>query len=113
MMRRLLGAAAVAAALAFAGMTSMTPAAAAQGTKPSSTAAVKIGSPATATDISAQRRRHVHRYHHRRHYGYAPRYRYYQPHYGYYRPRPHYYRPYGYYGPRPLGFGFGFGPRYW
>ena len=103
-------AAAVAAALLFAGCGNR-PATAA----PVSEIAIGAGHAATATDVSARRRiRHVRRY------------RVYRPYYGYYGPRPYYgpryYGP-GYYGPgyygygpgyyRPgISFGFGFGPRW-
>jgi hypothetical protein len=100
-MKTWIGAAIVAAALAFGGPAAIG----------SPAQAVKTASQATslypATDFSARR---YHRYY--RHYGY----RYYRPHYY---ARPYYYRPY-YYAPQPyyyapapivpFGFGFGFGP---
>lgn len=99
-MRRLVGAAAVAAVLSFAGWAALAPANAA----PSATVSPSGAQAGTshATDISAQRR--YRRYY--RPYGYHPRYYrpYYAPRY-YYRPRPYYYRPYGY-GYRPYGYGY-------
>ncbi|HEY8332759.1 MAG TPA: hypothetical protein VIQ05_03110 [Tardiphaga sp.] len=111
-------AAAVGAALLFAGC----------GNRPAAAAPLEIADgvgnshAAKATDVSARRRhRHVRRYR-----VYRPYYGYYRPYYGYYRPRPYYYGPgfygpsyYGpsYYGPgyyRPgISFGFGFGPGFW
>jgi hypothetical protein len=94
-MKRLIGAALVAGALAFAGPSAINQAAAA----PSQT---KANSSATnaATDFSA-RRTYRHRYHH---YGYRP---YDRPTYY---ARPIYYRPYPYSVPAPFVFGIGFGP---
>ena len=91
-MKRLIGAAFVAGALAFAGPAAISSAAAAE--IKAQTAGVS-----GATDFSAQR---YHRRYYR--YGYRP---YYQP---YYYARPQYYRPYPYYAPAPFPFGLGFGP---
>lgn len=110
-MKRLIGAAALASALVFAGPAAISPADAASPQMKRETAGIS-----GATDFSAQRH---HRHYHHRHYhghrhGYRPHYRshyrpYYRPHYY---ARPHYYRPYPYYAPAPFAFGFGFGP-YW
>ena len=93
-MKRLIGAAAVAAALAFAGPAAVSSEAAAAPQVKAKTAGIS-----DATDFSAQR---YHRRYYR--YGYRP---YYRP---YYYARPQYYRPYPYYSPAPFTFGFGFGP---
>ena len=97
-MKRLIGAALVAGALAFAGPSAINQAAAATPQVEAQTSIIS-----GATDLSARRyyRRH---YHH----GYHPYYRpYYQPTYY---ARPTYYRPYPYYAPAPFPFGLGFGP---
>lgn len=95
-MKRLIGAALVAGALA--GPSAINQAVAA-------TPQVKAQSFATkaATDFSARR----YYRHHYRHYGYRAYRPYYQP---YYYARPYYYRPYPYYAPAPFPFGLGFGP---
>jgi hypothetical protein len=94
-MKRLIGAALVTGALAFAGPTATNQAVAATPRTNAQSSATNA-----ATDFSARRtyRRHY------RHYGYRP---YYRP---YYYARPYYYRPYPYYAPAPFTFGFGFGP---
>ncbi|MBR1141846.1 hypothetical protein [Bradyrhizobium sp. AUGA SZCCT0431] len=104
-MKTLIGAAAVAGALVFAGPAAVNSAAAASPQMKQQTAGTS-----GATDFSAQR-------YYGRHYGYGyyrPYYRsYYRPYYGpRYYARPSYYRPYPYYAPAPFTFGFGFGP-YW
>ena len=97
-MKILIGAAAVAGALVFAGPAAVNSAAAAAPQIKAKSAGISY-----ATDFSAQR---YHRRYYR--YGYRPYYRpYYQP---YYYARPQYYRPYPYYSPAPFTFGFGFGP---
>jgi hypothetical protein len=96
-MKRLVGAALVAAAVTFAGPATIDQATAAPQAKAKSVAAQG------ATDISA--RRHYRRHYHA--YGYRPYRPYYRP---YYYARPYYYRPYPYYAPAPFPFGFGFGP---
>jgi hypothetical protein len=97
-MKRWIGAAIVAGALAFAGPAAINSAAAAVPQIKAQAAGVS-----GATDFSAQR---YHRRYYR--YGYRPYYRpYYQP---YYYARPQYYRPYPYYVPAPFPFGLGFGP---
>ena len=97
-MKRLIGAAAVAAALAFTGPAAVNSAAAAAPQVKAKTAGIS-----DATDLSAQR---YHRRYYR--YGYRP---YYRPYYQqYYYARPQYYRPYPYYAPAPFPFGLGFGP---
>jgi len=93
-MKRLIGAAVVAGALALAGPAVINSAAAAAPQIKAQIAAVS-----GATDFSA--RRYYRRYDR---YGYRP---YYQP---YYYARPSYYRPYPYYAPAPFPFGLGFGP---
>jgi hypothetical protein len=95
-MKRLIGAAAVAGALVLAGSAAVNPAAAAPQAK---TQASVISD---ATDFSARRytRQHYH-------YGDRP---YVRP---YYYARPSYYRPYPYYAPAPFPLGFGFGPSWW
>jgi hypothetical protein len=114
-MKKLVGAAAVAAALSLAGWVSLAPASAAP-VSPDHNA--RQADQARSTDISAHRR------YYRRYGYYGPRYYrpyrayyrpYYRPYYGYgygYRPyyRPAYYRPYGY--GYPYG-GYGFGPRFY
>jgi hypothetical protein len=107
-MKRLIGAAILAATFAVGGALAASPgiAASSQSHQPSA----QQQSAAPMTDISAQRRHYRHRHYRHRHYRpyyYGPRYSY-RPYY--YAPR---YRPY-YYAPRPhFGFGFGFGPRYY
>jgi len=100
-MKTLIGAAAVAGALVFAGPAAINSAAAASPQVKGQTAGTS-----GATDFSAQR-------YYRRYYGgygYRPYVRpYYRP---YYYARPYYYRPYPYYTPAPFTLGFGFGP-YW
>jgi hypothetical protein len=99
-MKTLIGAAAVAGALVFAGPAAVNSAAAA-----SPQMKEKIAGASGATDFSAQR--------YRRHYGYGYYRPYYRPYYApRYYARPYYYRPYPYYAPAPFTFGFGFGP-YW
>ena len=100
-MKTWIGAATVAAALAFGGPAAMG----------SPAHAVKTTSQATslyqATDFSARRYHRYYRHYGYRHYGY----RYYRPHYYarpyYYAPQPYYYAPVPIV---PFGFGFGFGP---
>jgi len=92
-MKRMIGAAVVAGALALAGPAAVNRAAAAPQMKTQAARA------SDATDFSA--RRYYRRYYR---YGYRP---YYRP---YYYARPDYYRPYPYYSPAPFVFGFGFGP---
>ena len=97
-MKRLIGAALVTGALAFAGPSALNQAAAATPHVKAQTSIIS-----GATDLSARR-------HYRRHYhhGYRPYYHpYYQPTYY---ARPTYYRPYPYYAPAPFPFGLGFGP---
>jgi poly(3-hydroxybutyrate) depolymerase len=89
-MKRLIGAAVVAGALAWAGPASITPAAASPQMKAAGTS--------DTTDLSA--RRYYRRY-------YRP---YYRP---YYYARPYYYRPYPYVLPAPFPLGLGFGPFWW
>ena len=96
-MKRLIGAAVVAGALALAGPAAINSAAAAAPEMEAQTAAVS-----GATDFSA--RRYYRRYYR---YGYRP---YYQP---YYYGRPAYFRPYPYYAPAPFPLGIGFGPFWW
>jgi len=96
-MKRLIGAAVVAGALALAGPAAVNSAVAAAPQIKAQTAGIS-----GATDLSA--RRYYRRYYR---YGYRP---YYQP---YYYARPHYYRPYPYYAPGPFPFGLGFGPLWW
>jgi len=93
-MKTLIGAAAVAAILAFG-----VPAAVAATTTTPQAKSQTAGT-SDATDFSA--RRYYRRY-------YRP---YYRP-YPYYYARPYYYRPYPYYAPAPFPFGFGFGPFWW
>ena len=127
-MRKFVGAAAVAAALSFAGWMSLAPARAAPPV-PAASHDARLAD-AMPTDVSAQRRRYYRPY--RGYYGpryYRPYYRPYRPYYRpyYYRPRPYYYNPYGYYRPygygyrpidysyRPYGYGYrpyGYGPRF-
>lgn len=107
-----LGAAAIAATLAFFGAGFAMPAHAAPPAKTQGGVSNNVESPraATATDMSAQRR-HWRRHH--RHYRYVRPWRGPYPYaYPYYRPRPYYYRPRPYYYGPPV-FHFGFGPRYW
>lgn len=93
-MKRWIGAAVFAGALAFAGPAAINSAAA--GAPQIKTQTVGLSG---ATEFSAQRyNRRYYRY------GYRP---YYQP---YYYARPQYYRPYPYYAPAPFPFGLGFGP---
>lgn len=109
-MRKLVGAAVVAAALSFTGLVSVAPANAAPPVATVSPGYDAQLAQARSTDISA--RRYYRGY-------YRPYYRrYYRPYYGY---RPHYYRPYPYYGYRPYyrpyGYGYpyggyGYGPRF-
>jgi hypothetical protein len=94
-MKRLIGAALVAGALAFAVPSSINQAVAATPQTKAQSSTTKA-----ATDFSARR----YTRHHYRHYGYRP---YYQPTYY---ARPQYYRPYPYYVPAPFPFGLGFGP---
>jgi hypothetical protein len=97
-MKRWIGVAVFASALAVAGPAAINSAAAGAPQIKAQAAAVS-----GATDFSAQR---YHRRYYR--YGYRPYYRpYYQP---YYYARPQYYRPYPYYAPAPFPFGLGFGP---
>jgi hypothetical protein len=99
-MKTLIGAAAIAGALVFAGPATINSAAAA-----SPQAKAQTAGASGATDFSAQR-------YYRRYYGYGYR-PYVRPYYRpYYYARPSYYRPYPYYAPAPFPFGFGFGP-YW
>jgi hypothetical protein len=91
LMKRMIGAAVVAGALASTGPAAVNPAVAAPQTK-----AQTAGVSSDTTDFSARRN-------YRRYY----RYGYYRP---YYYARPCYYRPYPYYAPTPFVFGFGFGP---
>ncbi|CAN7750182.1 hypothetical protein LJR220_002325 [Bradyrhizobium sp. LjRoot220] len=104
-MKTLIGAAAIAGALVFAGPAAVNSAAAASPQMKGQTAGTS-----GATDFSAQP--------YYRRYGYGYYRPYYRPYYrSYYRPypyyaRPRYYRPYPYYAPAPFAFGFGFGP-YW
>jgi hypothetical protein len=97
-MRRLIGAAIVAGALAVVGPGAIDRAAAAPQAK------IQSAGTSDATDFSAHR--HVRRYH--RHHGYYRPY-----HRPYYYSRPVYYRPYPYYAPAPFTFGIGFGPVWW
>ena len=93
-MKRVIGAALVAGALAFGVPVAINQAVAATPQVKAQTSIIS-----GATDLSARRR-----YHH----GYRPYYRpYYQPTYY---ARPTYYRPYPYYAPAPFPFGLGFGP---
>jgi hypothetical protein len=92
-MKRLIGAAVVAGALAWAGLASISPAAAAA---PQMKA--QASGTSETTDLGARR-------YHRRYY--RP---YYRP---YYYARPYYYRPYPYYTPAPFPLGLGFGPFWW
>jgi hypothetical protein len=92
-MKRLIGAAVVAAVLALAAPAALNPAAAASPLVTTQTAGTS-----DSTDFSA--RRHYRRY-------YRP---YYQP---YYYARPTYYRPYPYLLPAPFPLGIGFGPFWW
>jgi hypothetical protein len=92
--RRMIGAAAVAAIAAFIVQVAPSPAAA---TSPKT--AIHLREAPAATDVSARAR---YRHHYR--YAYRPNY---QP---YYYGRPYYYRPYPYYAPLPFGLGFGYGP---
>jgi hypothetical protein len=89
-MKRLIGAAVVAGALALDAPAALSPAAAASLQIKGQTAGTS-----DAADFSA--RRYYRRY-------YRP---YYRP---YYYARPYYYRPYPYYAPAPFPFGLGFGP---
>jgi len=93
-MKTLMGAAVIAAMVAFGG-----PAAVAA-TPATPQAKLQTAATSDATDFSARR-------YYRRHDGYRP---YYQP---YYYARPYYYRPYPYSAPAPFLFGFGFGPFWW
>lgn len=110
-MRKFIGTAIAAAAIAFLGAASTAPASAASQSQQGAATSTQQGK-VDATDMSAQRRYHRHRHFH------GPRVypRRYYPAYGYYRPRPYYYGP-RYYAPRPYyggpSFSFGFGPRYW
>ena len=114
-MRKIMGAAVIAAALSFVGRMLLVPASAAPPVATVSPGYDARLAESKPTDVSARRRYY-------RRYGYGPRYYrpYYAPRY-YYRPRPYYYRPYGYgyspygYGYRPYGYGYrpyGFGPRF-
>jgi hypothetical protein len=94
-MKTLIGAAAVAALLAFGGS------AAVAATQTKIQEKLQTAGKSDATDFSARR--------YYRRYGYRP---YYRP-YPYYYARPTYYRPYPYYAPAPFPFGFGFGPFWW
>ena len=95
-MKTLMGAAVIAAMVAFGGPAAV----AATATTPQ--AKLQTAATSDATDFSARR-------YDRRYSGYRP---YYQP-YPYYYARPYYYRPYPYYAPAPFPFGFGFGPFWW
>jgi hypothetical protein len=107
-MKHLIGTAVLAATFALGGAFAAVPAVAA----PSSQPVAQHDQAKPLTDVSSQRRHYRHRHYRHRHYRpyyYGPRYSY-RPYY--YAPR-YAYRPY-YYAPRPyIGFGFGFGPRYW
>jgi hypothetical protein len=122
-MKPMLGAIAVAAALAVGGGLSSAPAFAQ--TSKTASAANAVGpdrAAVSATDMSAQRYHRRHRVvrpfpvypYGARHYRRPVVYPYaYTPYpYAYYRPRPVYYRPYPYYAPAPF-FRVGFGPRYY
>jgi hypothetical protein len=89
-MKTLMGAAVIAAVLAFGGPAAV----AARAATPQ--AKLQMATTSGAIDFSARRRY----------------YRPYRPAPHYYA-RPYYYRPYPYYAPAPFPFGFGFGPSWW
>jgi hypothetical protein len=95
-MRRWIGAAVVAGAMALAGPVAINPAAAA-----SSKGGIHTTRSFEATELGGRRRAR----HHIR-YAYRPDDR------PYYYDRPDYYRPYPYVAPVPFFLGFGFGPRW-
>jgi hypothetical protein len=92
-MKRWIGAALVAGAVAFAGLPAIGPVAAA-----SLRESVGATAASKATEFSARR-------HYRRDHPYGTPPLYYA--------RPYYYRPYPYSSPAPFTFGFGFGPWWW